>query len=1439
MVRHIKSVLIVWLLLILVCGVEARENVERSGKTRKQTDELKAQAANCSPASAQTDLDVNNVRTTLLNGGDMWWDLNDAKYEVPKVPTSSDQPSVHSLFAGSIWIGGIDPGGNLKIAAQTYRQSGNDYWPGPLDQNASVTSQTCNNYDRFWKVSGNEIDKLIAASDNGSSSVPQSDISSNILEWPAKGNTNAKGTQGTTINVTDDMAPFEDVDGDGQYDPTQGDYPIINEGCSGVYADQMIFWVFNDKGNIHTETGGQAIGLEIQTTAFAFNTSDAVNNMTFYRYQITNESSSRLNDAYMGQWVDPDLGNFQDDFVGCDTSRDLGIVYNGDPIDEDAGTKGYGENPPLLGVDYFEGPNTADGDELGMSSFLYYNNDFSVTGNPETAVHYYNYLSGFWKDGSPFTFGGNGYGGSEPFPYMFPGDPGNNNEWSECSEGNTPADRRFLQSSGPFTLEPGAVNDITIGVTWVRPPNQSGCEADFDALRRADDKAQSLFDNCFDLIDRPDAPSLQVREMDEELVIKLFNEPSSNNYKEQYESVDPDAALAAQFDSVDYDTTYNFQGYKLYQLRDAQVSADDLDDPSKARLVAQVDIEDDIDRIVNWERDASLEAFVPEVKVDGNNEGIRHTFRVTEDRFAEENQRLVNHKTYYFAAIAYAHNNYKEFNYDTDNFADPVGQDQAYLKSSSNFQVYSAIPHIPKSGRGGTKVNAEYGDGVKITRIEGQGNGGLNLDLTDESINNILSSDDNAYDEITYKKNRGPVQVKVVDPLAVKDTDFSLYLDDDSTNFADSLNNTELSANARWYLVDETRNDTVWSNRDISRANEQPAFLTNESGDILRDYGISINIEQVDDPGTLEDEPPFNPVDKNNGVIDASIEFQNPQNQWLSGIQDDDGADYFNWIRSGSSKECENTQGCANDNMNNDQKGFYDDYYKVFNYGGFTDSVRYRDPNEDFEDLVDGTVAPYALAANFMQDKCLNSGQRPGRCAAQDPPHYTNGPAFPRTYYSKGDTISLPGRLRAYQSESKWNNYIPKNNLTELNSVDVVLTDDKSKWTRAPVLELGERDEFTEGNVQKGQLRMHPSIDSSGELQSPLNPATLDKGREYVYIGDGGSRITVYEIGGTNPTTYASGEIFSLSFDTDTFKTVGKGDIYDVSDVGMGYFPGYAINLETGERLNIMFGEASTKGDDNGNDMIWNPTSTLQSSIPSQSKTTTFGGKHHIYVHNSRYDGGESIRDTLREYQSQDEFMPKPIRKIHDSIMWVSMPILNPDSELKSYEEGLIPNKAKISLRVNKPYEKYALDGSNNGLPQYEFSTEGLGVDTGRKELAKEALDMIKVVPNPYYAFSNYERSQIDNEVKITNLPANATVTIYSINGDLIRRYERDVAPDTSPGSSTDKQNFDNTLSWDLNNFKNVPISSGVYLIHIQADGIGERVVKFFGVMRPIDLDAF
>jgi len=42
-----------------------------------------------------------------------------------------------------------------------------------------------------------------------------------------------------------------------------------------------------------------------------------------------------------------------------------------------------------------------------------------------------------------------------------------------------------------------------------------------------------------------------------------------------------------------------------------------------------------------------------------------------------------------------------------------------------------------------------------------------------------------------------------------------------------------------------------------------------------------------------------------------------------------------------------------------------------------------------------------------------------------------------------------------------------------------------------------------------------------------------------------------------------------------------------------------------------------------------------------------------------------------------------------------------------------------------------------------------------------------------------------------------------------------------------------------LLNQQRIPIASGMYIIHVDAGALGEKVVKWFGVMRPVDLDTF
>jgi hypothetical protein len=1334
-----KKVFKIFVLAALTSAVslQAKENIGEAGKTSPA---LKKSAAGCQPATAQTDLNINNVRTTLLAGGDIWWNLNDARYEVPKIEPPGSAPSVHSLFAGAVWLGGIDASGQLKIAAQTYRQTGNDFWPGPLDNSGNVTEQTCQEYDRHWVVLGSEVDALIAAFEaNGRQCVADADVPQSLRDWPAKGNPNAKGARGVSLDVSGvDLAPFYDQDGDGVYNPNCGDYPVIRKKCQDVYADQMIFWVYNDKGNIHSETGGQAIGVQVNAVAFAFSTSDEVNNMTFYTYEIKNRSTVEIDEFYMGQWVDPDLGCFLDDYVGVDVPRALGIVYNGRSTDPDCATRGYGADPPALGVDFFEGPLDENGVEIGLSYFTFYYNDFTPRGNPVSAVQFYNYMKGIWKDGLPFTYGGNGVGGTVPTKYMYPDDPTNSAGWSMCSQnfptGNT--DFRFVQSSGPFKLLPGAQNTITVGVVWNRNPSCAcGSGGTFEqCIGQIDDKAQALFNNCFKLVDGPDAPTVDIRELDREIIISLINEPGSNNINESYDQIDPIAKSLSLTDPTIKDVTYTFQGYMLYQLKNAQVSANELGDVTKARLVAQVDVKDGVSKIINYKFDPSLGANIPSLMVEGSNTGIQKTFRILDDKFATDNPKLINHQTYYYAAIAYAYNNYKTFN-----SLNPTagGQMQPYLQGRRRFKVYTAIPHKTESHSGGTVLNAAYGDGVPVTRIEGKGNGGFKMELTEETIEKILTTN-GLYGPITYAARKGPIDVKVVDPMALKNVDFELSFVDTSGDI-----------NSAWELQDST----TWILTANGNLIYEGTAIGNNKEHLIEDYGISISFGQTKNTGD------FNELLLQNlgrgqlpnfGFLDASIEFEDAEKQWLTGVQDQGQFGPLNWIRSGKFR----------DNPTAGSDKIFDDHN--------IDSSAFYDPNENFEQILGGIFAPYCLAAGY---------QRKGLSAPYDNYPYSEGPGFPWRFRNNFTTYR-----------------IPLYNLDSVFSVDLVITPDKSKWTRCPVIELSEDPAQAEGNAFKGQLRQGNSLDENGNIIP--------------------------------------------------------------GEVGMSYFPGYAINVETGERLNLMFGESSWLVGERGRDMKWNPTSVVTTPLFQY----FMGGKHFVYIMNTRYDQGEYARQVMTDYFNMFQCIPPPPNglvsadqctgatktkqsplndSIYKKIMWVGAFTLANGFDFKSYEDGFVPSEAKIKVRVQRAYARFFVDGSNLGLNKYAFSTNGLAPDTGVTKIAKSALDQIRVVPNPYYAYSGYEISQLDNRVKITNLPANCVVSIFSLDGQMIRQYNRAVASNTSPGAPTDRLNIDNSLSWDLKNTKGIPVASGVYLIHIKADGLGEKVVKWFGAMRPTDLDTF
>ncbi len=275
-------------------------------------------------------------------------------------------------------------------------------------------------------------------------------------------------------------------------------------------------------------------------------------------------------DFFEGPYQDSDSIDNPLTNVFTDAIDSLGIPYRG------------------IGIGYGDG--IVDNERYGMRKFIYYNWNFGINGQPTLAAQYYNYMRGFWKNGQRMAYGGDGLTAATganleiPADYMFPGDTDPNkwgtfgipvDPWTEVGAGNPPGDRLFLQSAGPFTLEPGDYNNITVGMVWARATGGEPFES-VELLRLADDKAQALFDNCFEIVSGPDAPDMTIQELENELILYFTNaNPLSNNYGEEYMAMDPvnshgTGGMAPYV--TDEERSYVFEGYKIYQLRDNAVS---------------------------------------------------------------------------------------------------------------------------------------------------------------------------------------------------------------------------------------------------------------------------------------------------------------------------------------------------------------------------------------------------------------------------------------------------------------------------------------------------------------------------------------------------------------------------------------------------------------------------------------------------------------------------------------------------------------------------------------------------------------------------------------------------------------------------------------------------------------------------------------------------
>lgn len=480
----------------------------------------------------KADLDINNVRATILTHGDMFWNpvTGNAGYEFPKGTTR------HSNFCSTIWIAGYDASNTLHVSAQTYRQSGNDYWPGPLDNTGNLSAATSNDWDKIWKVNQSTIDSFITTSPHTITNTPLS-----ILEWPAKGNIYAKGKGGVTLSISKSMAPFTDVNLDGVYNPLDGDYPKIN-------GEQALWRVFSDNGPSHDETNGLPLKIEIQSMAYACNSIPSLQNTTFYKYYITNYDSGMYTKTRIGIWNDFDLGYAFDDYVGSDTIRRMGIAYNGsspDPV--------YGTQLTQTGTVILRSPLDGGSSKQPLGSFMYYNNTLGTpTGNPSLPIDFVNYLNSTWIDGQHLTNACDGRDSGMNVNYLFPEDPSVIGGWSERQCNNVPNDRRFIMSTSDFNLPSHDPVSFTIAVINTTTGTNN---TDFSALKALADSALIYENGC----NHPISPaSIESTLLDKQFT--LFPNPVSSDLTIKWSE-----GIATQLTSI---VLINSFGETIYRLNE-------------------------------------------------------------------------------------------------------------------------------------------------------------------------------------------------------------------------------------------------------------------------------------------------------------------------------------------------------------------------------------------------------------------------------------------------------------------------------------------------------------------------------------------------------------------------------------------------------------------------------------------------------------------------------------------------------------------------------------------------------------------------------------------------------------------------------------------------------------------------------------------------------
>lgn len=441
--------------------------------------------------------------------------------------------------------------------------------------------------------------------------------------------------------------------------------PVDEFGEPDMIGDQMLWAVYNDADpEMHGNDAGKTLplGIEVRQTTFGYDRTDPLGNVIFLRLRIFNKGSNVLNECYFSLWSDPDLGQFTDDFVGCDTNLSLGFCYNGDNSDNQ-----FGSSPPAVGYDFFQGPLEYTGDladtarmwnqlwpeyrNKGMATFNKYINGT----DPDNFTQTYNYMRGLNRDGSDYMYQG------AVTKYFVSGDPVTGSGDLDA----TAADRRFMLSTGPIDFRPGDSTEILAAIVVGKGADRLSSVA---VMKFNDLFAQDAYENNFVLIEPPAPPDVTVATNDNRITLTWTDT------------------------SEVYPGTYPFEGYTIWQGE--TVTGDEND---RWTRITSFDIDNNVTDIYDQVVDPLTGAVEYRLTKKGVDDGLWHKVVLKEDAIL--GGRLRNLTEYYYKVEAYSYNPEVEV-----------------AKTPTSETIIKAIPQSPIAG---TDYEYNFSDTVDVDHVGG------------------------------------------------------------------------------------------------------------------------------------------------------------------------------------------------------------------------------------------------------------------------------------------------------------------------------------------------------------------------------------------------------------------------------------------------------------------------------------------------------------------------------------------------------------------------------------------------------------------------------------------------------------------------------------------------------------------------------------------------